>query len=417
MYQMPFWLRKSPPHGDLRRSRLCAIFLAGNVELDQNAGHEAGPSRLSVQPAQWREWLALRSVRGVGNVTYRMLLERFASPQAVFAASVAGLTQAGVQPAVARAIVGFDQWSAADAELERIAEAGVRVVTRADAEYPVNLTHVHDPPPFVYVRGSLAPQDQSAIAIVGARSASAYGREVARQLARDLAHRRVTVVSGLARGIDAEAHRAALEAGGRTIAVLGSGLDVIYPPEHRRLAHDMARHGAVISEFALGSRPEAGHFPYRNRVISGLSLGTVVVEATEKSGSLITARCALEQNREVFAVPGPITASRSRGPHELIKQGAKLVHNVEDILSEIAAAVTFQAEPHDGAESGLEPAGAGTLEPDEERLVQLFDGEPLHVDVLIARSGLGPARVLEVLLGLELKGMVTQLPGTHFIRA
>ena len=385
--------------------------------MDSNAGHEAGPSRVSVQPAQWREWLALRSVRGVGNVTYRTLLERFASPQAVFAASVAGLTQAGVQPAVARAIVGFDEWSAVDTELERIAEAGLRVVTWADAEYPVNLTHVHDPPPFVYVRGSLAPQDQIAIAIVGARSASTYGREVARQLARDLAHRQVTVVSGLARGIDAEAHRAALEAGGRTIAVLGSGLDVIYPPEHRQLAHAMTQHGAVISEFALGSRPEAGHFPYRNRVISGLSLGTVVVEATEQSGSLITARCALEQNREVFAVPGQITASRSRGPHELIKQGAKLVHNVEDILSEIAAAVTFQAKSPDGAESGLEPAGAGPLEPDEERLVQLFDGEPLHVDVLIARSGLGPARVLEVLLGLELKGMVTQLPGTHFIRA
>ena len=170
--------------------------------------------------------------------------------------------------------------------------------------------------------GSLAPQDQSTIAIVGARPASACGREVARQLARDSAHRRVTVVSGLARGIDAEVHRAALEAGGHTTAVPGSGLDVIYPPEHRRSVHDMARHGAVISEFALGSRPEAGHFPHRNRVVSGLRLGTVVVEATGKSGSPITARCALEQNREVFAVPGQITASRSRGPHELIRTGS-----------------------------------------------------------------------------------------------
>jgi DNA processing protein len=386
--------------------------------LDKNAGQDPGVSRVSTQPTQWREWLALRSVRGVGNVTYRMLLEHFDSPQAVFAASVARLTDAGVQPAVARAIVSFDQWQAVDTELGRIAEAGVCLVTRADSEYPVNLTHVHDPPPFVYVRGSLVPQDQVAIAIVGARSASAYGRGVAKQLGRDLAHRRVTVVSGLARGIDAEAHRGALEAGGRTIGVLGSGLDVIYPPEHRRLAQDMTQHGAVISEFALGSQPEAGHFPYRNRVISGLSLGTVVIEATEKSGSLITARCALEQNREVFAVPGHITASRSRGPHDLLKQGAKLVESVEDILSEIAPAVALHAESQDGSESGSipEPAEVGVLEPDEELLVKLFDGEPLHVDVLIARSGLGPARVLEVLLGLELKGIVSQLPGTHFIR-
>lgn len=387
--------------------------------MDKNAGQDFGVSRLSPQLAQWREWLALRSVRGVGNVSFRMLLERFDSPQAVFAASVARLTDAGFQPAVARAIVSFDQWGAVDAELEQIVRAGVRLVTQADSEYPKNLTHIHDPPPFVYIRGSLEPQDQVAVAIVGARSASPYGRDVTRQLARDLAHRRVTVVSGLARGIDAEAHRAALEAGGRTIGVLGSGLDVLYPSEHRRLAQDMTQHGAVISEFALGSQPEAGNFPYRNRVISGLSLGTVVIEAAEKSGSLITARCALEQNREVFAVPGHITASRSRGPHDLIKQGAKLVESVEDILVEIAPTVPVRAEAQDGtgAVSGQPGLSAiAALEPDEELLVKLFDGEPLHVNVLIARSGLGPARVLEVLLGLELKGMVSQLPGTHFTR-
>ena len=387
--------------------------------MDKNAGQDFGVSRLSPQLAQWREWLALRSVRGVGNVSFRMLLERFDSPQAVFAASVARLTDAGFQPAVARAIVSFDQWGAVDAELEQIVRAGVRLVTQADSEYPKNLTHIHDPPPFVYIRGSLEPQDQVAVAIVGARSASPYGRDVTRQLARDLAHRRVTVVSGLARGIDAEAHRAALEAGGRTIGVLGSGLDVLYPSEHRRLAQDMTQHGAVISEFALGSQPEAGNFPYRNRVISGLSLGTVVIEAAEKSGSLITARCALEQNREVFAVPGHITASRSRGPHDLIKQGAKLVESVEDILVEIAPTVPARAEAQDGtgAVSGQPGLSAiAALEPDEELLVKLFDGEPLHVNVLIARSGLGPARVLEVLLGLELKGMVSQLPGTHFTR-
>jgi DNA processing protein len=222
-----------------------------------------------------------------------------------------------------------------------------------------------------------------------------------------LAEKGVTIVSGLARGIDAEAHRAALAAGGRTVAVLGSGLDVIYPSEHRALAAEIPASGAVVSEFALGSKPDAVHFPYRNRVISGLTLGTVMVEATESSGSLITARCALDQNREVFAVPGNVTAQRSRGPHRLIKEGAKLVESIEDILNEIAPALA-------PARPAAPAAPAVTLEPHESTLVGLFDGDPLHVDVLIARSGLGAARVLEVLLGLELKGVVTQLPGTHF---
>lgn len=356
---------------------------------------------------QWRHWLALKLVRGVGNVTYRELLERFGTPQAVLTAPAAVLADAGIHPEVARAITTFDQWRTVETELRNIARSGVRLVTRTEDEYPVNLTHLHDPPPFLYVRGSFVPGDRIAIAIVGSRFASAYGRGVAHDLARGLAEKGVTIVSGLARGIDAEAHRAALAAGGRTIAVLGSGLDVIYPSEHRALAAEIPASGAVISEFPLGSKPDAVHFPYRNRVISGLTLGTVVVEAAENSGSLITARCALEQNREVFAVPGNITASRSRGPHRLIKDGAKLVEGIEDILSEIAPSL---APPH-----LTQPAApALTLEPHEALLVELFDNDPLHVDVLIARSGLTAARVLEVLLGLELKGVVTQLPGTHF---
>lgn len=382
----------------------------------------ANHDRAAGQQEGWREWLALRSVAGVGNVTYRVLLEHFGSPQAVFATSLAALTAAGVQAKVARAITSFDEWQTIETELQRIALADVDVVTRADAAYPENLTQVHDPPPFLYVRGSLQPEDHLAIAIVGARAASAYGRGVAKDLARGLAAHGITVVSGLARGIDAEAHRAALDAGGRTIAVLGSGLDVIYPREHTTLAQEMSRNGAVISEFPLGSQPEAGHFPYRNRVISGLSLGTVVIEAAEKSGSLITARCALEQNREVFAVPGNITASRSRGPHQLIKQGAKLVENVDDILAEIVPALRFRVQSDSQPGVSAETTGVShplplDLEPHEALLVDLFDGEPLHVDVLIVRSKLGPARVLEVLLGLELKGIVTQLPGTHFVRA
>jgi DNA processing protein len=359
------------------------------------------------QQTYWRSWLALRLVRGVGNVTYRELLERFGTPQAIFAASPADLTAAGAHAEVARAIATFDQWQAVETELKKIARAGVRLVTRADQEYPVNLTHLHDPPPFLYVRGSFVPEDRIAIAIVGSRSASPYGKGVARDLARGLAEKGVAIVSGLARGIDAEAHRAALAAGGRTVAVLGSGLDIIYPSEHKSLAAEIPAHGAVVSEFSLGSKPDAVHFPYRNRVISGLTLGTVVVEAAENSGSLITARCALEQNREVFAVPGPITTSRSRGSHRLIKDGAKLVEGIDDILHEIAPAL---APPHPTPPA----APAVSLEPHEALLVRLFDGEPLHVDTLIARSGLSAARVLEVLLGMELKGVVTQLPGTHF---
>ncbi|MEW6297998.1 MAG: DNA-processing protein DprA [Thermodesulfobacteriota bacterium] len=360
-------------------------------------------------PQDWRYWLALKLVRGVGNVTYRELLERFRSPQAALAAAPAALAAAGVHPEVARAIRTFDQWDAVETELQKIRRAGVRLVTRADAEYPVNLTHLHDPPPFLYVRGAFAPSDRIAIAVVGSRFASAYGRGVARELARGLAEKGVTIVSGLARGIDAEAHRAALAAGGRTIAVLGSGLDVIYPNEHRTLAEEMPASGAVVSEFPLGSKPDAAHFPYRNRVISGLALGTVVVEATDKSGSLITARCALEQNREVFAVPGNITSGRSRGPHRLIKDGAKLVEGIDDILSEIAPAL---AATRPAAQDVAPPV---PFTPQEAALMGLFDGDPLHVDVLITRSGLSAARVLELLLGLELKGVITQLPGTHFV--
>lgn len=229
------------------------------------------------------------------------------------------------------------------------------------------------------MQGRFVSEDRVSIAIVGVRMASAYGRGVARELAQELVARRITVVSGMARGIDAEAHQATLEAGGRTIAVLGSGLDVVYPREHIALAGHIAENGAVVSEFALGSGPEAGNFPYRNRVISGMSLGIVVVEAAEKSGSLITAQCALDQNREVFAVPGPITASRSRGPDRLIKAGAKLVENIDDILSEIALSLVSVGQP-------AKVTPAVLLEPDE-----------------------------EALLGLELKGLVAQLPGMYFV--
>ena len=359
----------------------------------------------------WGDWIALRLVRGVGNVTYRQLLDRFASPREVLRTPSARLTEVGISARIAQEIVAFDQWKEVEAELEQLARLNARLVTQTDTEYPERLRQIHDPPPFLYTRGRFAPQDDLAIAIVGARTASTYGRKMARELAHELAGCGVCVVSGLARGIDSEAHQASLEAGGRTIAVLGSGLDVVYPREHIALAERIAESGAVVSEFSFGSQPEAGNFPYRNRVISGISLGTVVVEATEKSGSLITAQCALDQNREVFAVPGPVTASRSRGPHRLIKDGAKLVESIDDILSEIAPALART----DRAEKNETSAPVVPLEPDEERVFQLFPEEAVQVDNLITGSGLEPARVLEVLLGLELKGIVTQLPGMYFV--
>ena len=360
--------------------------------------------------ADWGDWIALRLVRGVGNVTYRQLLGRFASPREILRTVPARLTEAGISARIAQAIAAFDQWQEVEAELEQLARLNARLVTQTDAEYPERLRQIHDPPPFLYIRGHVEPQDTLAIAIVGARTASTYGRKMARELAQELAGCGVCVVSGLARGIDSEAHQASLETGGRTIAVLGSGLDVVYPREHIALAEQIAASGAVVSEFSLGSQPEAGNFPYRNRVISGISLGTVVVEATEKSGSLITAQCALDQNREVFAVPGPVTASRSRGPHRLIKAGAKLVESIDDILSEIAPALART----DRAEKNETSVPVVPLEPDEEMVVQLFPEEAVQVDTLITGSGLEPARVLEVLLGLELKGVVTQLPGMYF---
>lgn len=290
-----------------------------------------------------------------------------------------------------------------------------KLVALEDDRYPAWLRTIADPPAVLYCDGLPVPADRQAVAIVGARQATPYGLRVTEALALELTGLGFTIVSGLARGIDAAAHHGALAAGGRTIAVLGCGLDITYPPEHVRLRAEIAGAGAVLTEFSPGTPPLASHFPRRNRIISGLAMGVVVVEASAESGSLITARLALEQGREVFAVPGLIDAPLSRGPHGLLKQGAKLVETVDDIVEELLPQLDTAGVPK--RQPVLSKATEiPTLSPEERRVFEQMSREPLHLDELTERSGLTPAGVVGILLGLELKDVVRQLPGQQYYR-
>ncbi len=298
---------------------------------------------------------------------------------------------------------------------------GVATLDLADEHYPAWLRAIPDPPPVLYCDGSLEPGDRQAVAIVGSRQATPYGLRVTDDLARELSRLGFTIVSGFARGIDAAAHRAALASGGRTVAVLGCGLDVDYPSGHASLRTEIAGSGAVLTEFTPGTAPFATNFPRRNRIISGLALGVVVVEAAEDSGSLITARLALEQGREVFAVPGPIDAPTSRGPHGLLKQGAKLVETVDDIVEELLPQLETMRTP---LSQDFVATGAGgrrpfapkppDLSPEEQVVFRVIGREPLHLDDLTEQSRLSAAEVARILLGLELKALVHQLPGQQY---
>jgi DNA processing protein len=354
-------------------------------------------------------WLALARVKGLGCVSFKKLVARFGDPTAAFSVAPSELAAIdGLQRDAIEGLVGFSQWAEVEHELKRIRSAGITLVRYTDAEYPARLRAIADPPPLLYVKGSFAGSDERAMAIVGSRSASDYGRRVARDLARGLAAYGFTVVSGLARGIDGMAHETALNSGGRTIAVLGSGVERAYPPEHDRLYQRIAEQGAVISELPVGTKPMAFNFPARNRLISGLSLGVVVVEATEKSGSLITASLAIDQGREVFAVPGEVGSSRSRGAHRLIRQGAKLVETVDDILEEIAPQLARQSGAAVKHEVRLLPPNSSAA---VQKVFAMLQERSLQVDEIIEHSGLVPAEVLGILLDLELQGYLRQLPG------
>jgi DNA processing protein len=357
---------------------------------------------------RFRSWLALKRVTGVGNVLYRRLLDRFKTPDAVFAAGEeALLTVEGVSADLAKAICCFAAFDQVDLEIEKLTALGVKILSLQDPDYPPLLAAIYDPPPFLYVKGDPRIPHPYPIAVVGSRQASHYGKTVAERLSRELAEQGMTIVSGFARGIDALAHRAALASGSRTIAVLGTGIDRIYPREHRRLFDEIAEQGLILSEFPLGALPEPHHFPLRNRVISGLSVGCLVVEATLESGSLITARCAVEQGREVFAVPGSVLSETSAGTHQLIRSGAKLVERVEDILEEILP--QLRRLPRVSAFAPL-------LEGEEKKLYDLLGFEPKHIDQLIQESTLSTAAVSGLLLALELRGIICQLAGKFYVR-
>ena len=354
--------------------------------------------------------LQLLAVPRIGPVRVRALVGHFRSTTAVLTASIHTLCQVeGIERTLAENIHQADNAGVAQQQIELAAKHECRLLTFWDADFPAILKKIYDPPVLLFVKGEIHAADATAMAVVGTRAPTAYGKLAAERLVAALIERRLTIVSGLARGIDTVAHQAAVKSGGRTLAVLGSGLDHIYPPENHRLAQEIAQHGAVISEYFFGTKPDAVNFPRRNRIISGLTFGTLVVEAGEESGALITAQNALEQGREVFAVPGSIFSPKSHGPHRLIQDGAKLIMSVEDILTELPRQLDIFAH------APLAPP-AITLTDLEQKVLAQLSHEPRHVDLLARQTGLLTSQLLSLLLGLEFKNLVKQLPGTVFIK-
>jgi DNA processing protein len=352
-------------------------------------------------------WLALRRLPGVGTRTQFDLLEHFGSIEAIFTASRGQLEKVlvGKHEAIDALLAGPDE-NVLKSELEWLSEPGHHLLTWSDPDYPVLLREIPDPPLVLYIAGERQLLSAQQLAIVGSRNPTPMGRENARAFAKSLAGAGLVITSGMALGVDSAAHRGALEAGGKTIAVAGTGLDRVYPARHRDLAHEIVKHGALVSEFPLGTPPLPENFPVRNRIISGLSLGTLVVEAALQSGSLITARMANEQGREVFAIPGSIHAPQARGCHALIRQGAKLVETAQDILEELGplAGVALQT-----AHENTPPTSR--LDSTMETLLEHIGHDPVSIDTLIERSGLTADAVSSMLLQMELNGLVSNCPG------
>jgi len=369
-------------------------------------------------------WLALVLTPGLGPHRARRLVEHFGGVQAVFKATLTELEAAGIPAAAAQGLGTGRALELANDEQARAAAAGVRLISLEDAEYPPPLRQIYDPPLVLYVRGDSGVLSRPGIAIVGTRHPTPYGIGMAERLACDLAARGLVIFSGLARGVDAAGHRGAVNAKGKSVGVLGTGVDIIYPKENTRLAEQMlALGGALISEFPLATFPAPQNFPIRNRIISGISAGVLVVEAAEYSGTRITSRCALEQNREVFAVPGNVTSKNSWGPNTLIKQGAKLVATWEDIWEELPAEIRLALEPAGGPESSA-PGTASlfqddALGPHEKKILAVLKAdEATQIDEIVERlePDLSSSEIFAALFELELAGKVKQLPGKNFVK-
>jgi DNA processing protein len=394
-----------------------------------------------------RDWLSLALVPGVGSVHFIRLLARFQTPERVLSASRARLEEV-VGKSLAERIAAYKEAVDVESQERHLAQFGAKLVTLEDANYPSRLAEIYDPPLLLFVRGTFVEQDENCVAIVGTRRPTPYGIRMAEKFGRELAARGVTVVSGLAAGVDAAAHRGALAAGGRTVAVLGCGVDVAYPLENAELMEAITKQGCVVSQFPMGTKPSKGHFPYRNRIISGLSQGTLIVEAPLNSGALITARQAAEQGREVFAIPGQLGVLNSQGPHALIREGAKLTETVEDILVELdlaapvsraetpitSAYVPARSKPDVSDKSDLSdesdsssavatlqapPPAVATKQPvnastQEKRLLAVLSPQGSHVDEIAAACRISISEALSSLTLLELKGLVRQFSGKRF---
>jgi DNA processing protein len=360
-------------------------------------------------------FIALNLISGIGPVTVRKLLEHLGDAPAILRAGPAQLQRVpGIGPETAAAIAGWEKNIDLKGELERIQQYGCHVVIPSDATYPELLKQIYDPPIVLYVKGELSAKDKNAVAVVGSRMTTHYGVETARKLAFQLAYIGVTVVSGGARGIDTAAHQGALHSKGRTIAVLGTGINIIFPAENRELFERIAAQGAVVTQFPFNRKADKQSFPIRNRLVAGMTLGTVVVEANLTSGALITARMAADNGRQVFAVPGRIDSPRSKGCHELIKNGAKLCEGAEDILCEFEYLFPANNRPSLLKESPNLPALS--ISENETAVYDLVDKEEVAIDDLIRRSGLPASAVSVALLGLEMKRLIRQLPGKVFVK-
>lgn len=353
-------------------------------------------------------WLGFHLIPGIGAATIARLIEAFGSLSTAWDADLAAFREAGVNQKSASRLIEQRDCIDLDKEWNRVQTAGVTLITLAEDSYPALLREIPNPPPVLYIKGEIRQEDETAIGVVGTRRMTRYGSEMARRLSTGLAAAGMTIVSGLARGIDGIAHREAVDAGGRTLAVLGCGVDRIYPAEHRRLSEDVIENGALISQFPLGTGPDAHNFPERNRLISGLSLGVLVVEAPIKSGALITSSCAADQGRTVFAVPGSALSSSSDGPHQLIRDGAVLTATVDDVLQEL----NLERRQAVMENRRMLPDATG----EEQEILKTLDGDPRHIDEIAIDTGINISQLSAMLLQMQLKGMVREVGGQHYAR-